>query len=722
MALTPEEEAELQQLEAMAQGRKAEIPVPGGLPPREGVIGIQEPPTPGQPIGGLTPEEEQELQELEKEASGENMSFAEKGIEFLSKIGEFADKFTGAPTRKAIGTLQEGGDLGEAASSFGEQFGEDPSLAPTGEEIAMEEGLSNVPRQAEIELPPREKAIAKASTGKEPGPMKVDIPSPAGAAGLAVDVVADPLTLIPGVPIVKYAGKGAGKAGKLALKGSAKAADLAAGTKKFSQTVDFMGDAVKTTGEALSKFFKPTVADDFEQMKIIAQENGIDISKMPESVEFGENSLISRASRAQAEGPLGERRLKDFEEVYDQTQNAVDNRIQEVAGGIPLDTTSAGNMIRESYDNAVESFFDDLEVSYNSIVNGKKGPDGEWIVAPEKGLQLTGDAQKSVNSALNGLEKFAKGRIRRGVSAAQRSQGKDLLNAVKAVRETNGSFKQTVEALRMIGEAAFKSKNQLELLPTDVQRLRKLYRTVSDALVDTVRKDVSPDFADELLENNKAISQFFSDKSLLSDIGKKNLSPERLFEGLVVRGDTKKIEALKRVLPPEDIQKLKGAFLDALINSKRNIEGDVGFKTAFNQLRNKRQVIEALFEPEEVTPILEVLRFGNRLGNSKLSSSGTSAGNILSDLMSGVKSGISNEAVINRLKETARAGGQKPIPRARVVNFPRSGASAAGKAGQVISVQERSAARSRALADDKEGDKRKPATLKEKRRRALGGK
>lgn len=719
MALTPEEEAELQQLEAMAQGRKPEIPVPGGLPPREGVIGIQEPPTPVQPIGGLTPEEEQELQELEKEASGENMSFAEKGIEFLSKIGEFADKFTGAPTRKAIGTLQEGGDLGEAASSFGEQFGEDPSLAPTGEEIAMEEGLSNVPRQAEIELPPREQAIAKASTGKEPGPMKVDIPSPAGAAGLAVDVVADPLILIPGVPIVKYAGKGAGKAGKLALKGSAKAADLAAGTKKFSQTVDFMGDAVKNTSEALSKFFKPTLADDFEDLKLVAEKNGINVDSLPESIEFGEGSIISRASRAQAEGPLGEKRLKQFQEVFDQTQNAVENRIEEVAGGIPLDRTSAGGMIRESYDNAVEKFFDGLEVTYDSIVRGKKGPDGEFIVAPEKGLQLTGEAQQSLNSALSGLEKFSKGRMKRGVSAAQRSQGKDLLNAVQAIRETGGSFKQTVEALRMIGEAAFKSKNQLELLPTDVQRLRKLYRTVSDALVDTVRKDVSPEFADELVENNKALSQFFSDKSILSDIGKKNLSDERLFEGLILRGDTKKIDALKRVLPPEDMQKLKGAFLDSLINGKRNIEGEIGFKTAFNQLRNKRQVIEALFEPHEITPLLEVLKFGNRLGNPIMSTSGTGASNVLNDLLSGVKQGISNEAVINRLKETARSGGQQVTPRARVVNFPRSGIGAGAKTGQVISVQEQ---RARALAGDDKEKQRKPATLKEKRRRALGGK
>ena len=60
-----------------------------------------------------------------------------------------------------------------------------------------------------------------------------------------------------------------------------------------------------------------------------------------------------------------------------------------------------------------------------------------------------------LDTALAGIEKRAKGLVSRGITKTDKEQGAQLLRAVSAVRKSNGSFKQTVEALDMIGKSAF---------------------------------------------------------------------------------------------------------------------------------------------------------------------------------------------------------------------------------------------------------------------------
>ncbi len=82
------------------------------------------------------------------------------GPGILSQASGLIDRFGGAPIRAGLGKLQEG-KYGEIAPAYMRQFGEDPKLAPTGEEMSLNAG---VPEQY------------------------------APYAGFAVDVATDPLT------------------------------------------------------------------------------------------------------------------------------------------------------------------------------------------------------------------------------------------------------------------------------------------------------------------------------------------------------------------------------------------------------------------------------------------------------------------------------------------------------------------------------------------------
>jgi hypothetical protein len=346
-----------------------------------------------------------------------------------------------------------------------------------------------------------------------------------------------------------------------------------------------------------------------------------------------------------------------------------------------LSPMDAGNLIRKDYDRAVGQFFDNVDVSYNSIVKDYPG------------LKLSNAAMKELESKLAGIEKFAKGRVERGVTQLQRSQGQGLLNSVAAIRNTNGSVKQTVEALRDIGEAAFKSENTLAALPADVARMRKLYGDISGALKDSIRTEVQNGeaVAGALEINNKLMSEFFGDKSLIEKaIGSTTLSPEGVFRNLIQNGDSKKIEALRNILSPEAMQALKGSMLDSLI--KRTDDG-FSYRQLTNSMRTKQNQLMSLLGDDELTEFAELVRLGDRFGPATMNTSGTAINQLFRDILGSVNQSITNEALINGLKRRARGTavkGLEPPKTGLQIPMARGRKEMLGlKVPQVISVQQR---------------------------------
>ena len=165
-------------------------------------------------------------------------------------------------------------------------------------------------------------------------------------------------------------------------------------------------------------------------------------------------------------------------------------------------------------------------------------------------MKLSDDAMRHIESKLKGVEKFAKGRIKRGADPVFVSQGRRLLKNIDNIRKTNGSYKQAVEALREIGEISYTAKNTMATIPADVNKMRDIYKTLNEALIQTVETGAQIKRGDEIINggelannlilNNARMADFFGDKSVLKRIGDKNISNEALFKNIVTSGDSKK--------------------------------------------------------------------------------------------------------------------------------------------------------------------------------------
>jgi len=572
--------------------------------------------------------------------------------------GRQFDRFTGAPIRAAIGAVQ---DSKNPATALFDQFSKQPEEAPTGKEIAEKAGISTDNTWSIPGL-----KIPRVDKSKSGGMAFDDYKfSPAGAVGLGVDIAADWTNVVPISAVAKGAAKVTGATVKpmavMGIHAGAKGADLLTGTKVGTGALKYTAEKAKAVKLAFSDLFNPKQAADFPEMMRIAQKNGINDSLLPEAIEFGHNSVVTRSARVRAESPLGQGQLEKFTEGLQQTKNATSGVIKNIAGGTVLNKVEAGAVIRQGYDNAVARLFNGMDDTYTKIA------------AKNPGLRLTDEAAGKLYNTLDDLQAFAQGRLARGVTSQQKSQASQLLQAIEAVKSTGKStligagplappsLQGVVEVMRNTGEAAFKKQAGMALDPPDVQRLRALYGDLREAVIGTIEKSV-PDGQNivvKLRENNRAISEFMDDSSVLSRTIKGDISDETIFSRLVEQGDTKKAEALSKILTPQELQEVKGAFLESML-ARNATEDDFTFKGTINRMKSKQAVLEQLLTPEEIKEFTDILRLGDRFGQPVMSTSGTGASNVFKNITQGVNFSVINDSFINTLKQRARghAGGE----------------------------------------------------------------
>lgn len=589
-----------------------------------------------------------------KETTGQNL------LEALGFIGKTIDRVTGAPTRSAIQKGIETGSLPASIKEFITKFGRDPSQAPTGKGIASQLGLPEKPLK---DIDPQSGGILTKA-------------SPAGIAGFILDVAADPSVAIPGGTIVKAIKKGVSKTGAPLAKTAAKTVDIATGTKGATTLVESVGEFGKTSKEGLRAIFSPQPQKSFPESVKIAQKAGIAKEDLPKAVEFGKSSVLSRAERAKAEGPTGEALLKTFQDNQDKLRESISGEITKIAE--PLDKVSAGELARNKFDEGLEKFFDNMDIT------------NQEVISEVPGLVLSDKAIINLEKKLDGLEKYAKGEISRGITKSDRAKGDQLLRAVQAIRASNYSYKQAYEALKRIGRTAFQSKNSLADVPPDIGRLRKLYGDLNEALHTTIKDDVvgGPEIVKELKANNEAISLMYGDKSALANImGNKNLAPEKLFTAIT--GDTRKIKALKTFLGPEEMNSLKASFLESLI--KRGPEGEFSFKALHNSLRTKKPIIDELFNKTEISQINDFIKLADRMGESVLSMSGTGASNAFLRFFKETLGKAGEAAIAAPVERAARTPVMQPAPYFPLIKTPKQyfkGPGSRAKATQLLSVQQ----------------------------------
>jgi len=268
-------------------------------------------------------------------------------------------------------------------------------------------------------------------------------------------------------------------------------------------------------------------------------------------------------------------------------------------------------------------------------------------------FSIGNQAKRNLTRKLNKVDKQADRMIRFGVSDSRKAQGRQIKAQVSNIKKSGGKYQDVLEQLREIGQAAFKNENKLVLDPPDVRAMREMYFSLNEAMIDSLKEAGRKDLARKLIDSDKALTELFDNKDLLSQIGNKKLSGEQIYKNVIGSGNVNRIEALKSIVSPEAFTKLKGTFIDDML--KRNSEELISWGTSFNRIRNKKPAMQSLFAPQEITDINDLLRLGIRGGQEVLSTSGTGPSNFFTSVLRSIPDSIANESALKALKDSARS-------------------------------------------------------------------
>lgn len=357
-------------------------------------------------------------------------TFGDKALGVVGKVASALDSVTGAPSRSAIGALQDGQN---PLTAFKNQFAEDPSAAPTGAEIAKKAGVSDeafaqftgddVAKLANtISKIGGAPALAlKILADNAPQSLKDQTykPTPADVAGLGIDIAADPTMLIPGRAIGKTA-EVVGDAAKFLKSKTGRA---------IGKTAELVGDAAKATtvkaGSTLTGVSEKSIKTYIEQRKAIDEI----IAK-----HGGDMTLAA-------------------DELRENLQSAIQNKVRSLNGNI---------------EKAIKEAPSDVKISSDSIIDSLTETRNQLNPA------LFGDKIEEINEVIKKIEALPKQLDAKSASDAKRflqgmAEGAYLKNG-----QVFTSSKEAARAAKAGGREA--RKIEMELAPGTIEPNKELSR------------------------------------------------------------------------------------------------------------------------------------------------------------------------------------------------------------------------------------------------------
>lgn len=431
--------------------------------------------------------------------------------------------------------------------------------------------------------------------------------------------------------------------------------------------------------DGMKKYFSPSVASDAKAFQATAAKHNLPLL---EEHLYGPASDITIGTKHLREKPFAQELRIKFNEALGQVNNAIDSTIAKVSPGKQLNSAQeAGDYISDSMRKAGKEFFDSLDVTYKTIV--KNAP----------GLELSEKSQRSIYSSLNGIQKMAKGIQQRGLGERKKEAG-ILLDAVDSLRQGNGSLKQTVEALKNIGDEAFrKAAHGTEKVSLYQKELQGLYFDVQKQIINSVRTEYGEDAAKQLLKNNALVHQFLGDKNILKKlVGGEDIAGEKVFNALVKSGDSKMATTLRAFLPKENVQAIKSAALNGLV--KRNADGHILYRATINNIEKKKDFLASLFEPQELQEVGDLLHYGARAGDGMLNTSKTNVSKEYSGVLNAIGqtalNTVKGKSYIEMAKRSAQRKAKQQSQR-KAINLAPGGYAkeivAYGQIGNVLAGQ-----------------------------------
>ena len=584
----------------------------------------------------------------------------------VASAGSAIDSVTGAPSRAALGKIQEGASPRDTVAAFANQFGADPEKAPSGRDLAKGFGAYDMP--ASDAVPGLYNETGEGWRLQRGGAADF---TPEGVIGTGLDVATDWTNLFPveaaaklagkvGVTGAKMAGGAVADLGGLAGKVAVKAADLATpgvelGTKAVnvgkgvadlgSKAADLGGGAVDlgkdifgTTVNAVKKIAAPRRAENWDEMVKIGRDIGLDPSEMSEAIEFGPDSFVSRTMRNVSEGPAGEALLMKHRAGMDKIKGALDKKARAYSGGTLFNEGDAGRLTRDALKEGEEQFWKGIDLTHNTVQE----------YAPK--LMMDREGRAALASKLEGVKREAIRMLKRG-DPADKAQAQYLMNVMSQINNTNGSYKQLNEVREWVGKKAFPKKYVEGALANDIEKLRDIYFTLNDGLIDTVGKHVNPEFAQELIRNNKEMTGFLKERSKVARYMDDDALPvENILSG--VTGDSEKVKALVKIMPKDKLEQFKGAYLANLVS--RDADGAINLGKLHTAVERDMEIMRVLFSPEEIAKIQNISKIGKAYGPAILSSSGTGASQGFKKLLEGITQGELSKRVAETIKKRAR--------------------------------------------------------------------
>lgn len=243
----------------------------------------------------------------------------------FGKVSQVLDKYTGAPVRAGVYRAMQGKPE-EALSAAYEQFGEDPTKAPSGKDIAYEAGLSKEPY---IRTP----IIMNPYTGKE-GTLRV---SPAGIAGGLGEMALDPTAYIPASNV--------GRAATSLAKGVSKTAGFAG--RKLAPKI---GKLVARVPEEATRAY---MANPSRIEETAAKYTAEDIKNiLDETIGEAKSNVIESAAEVEKRKALLKRKLRERRtDLRDQT--ATPEIVSQIQGSLDEQKKLLGSL-SEQADKALE--------------------------------------------------------------------------------------------------------------------------------------------------------------------------------------------------------------------------------------------------------------------------------------------------------------------------------------------------------------------------------
>lgn len=588
----------------------------------------------------------------------------------LEWAGDRYEEGVTAPFRTLVGELQQG-NIKEAIPRTIRQIGGDPKTAPSGYKIMQ--GFGSETRD--------EPFVPKGSVAEELiEKTGLKAPTTAQVEGGLAEFLLDPGLI--GKPL-KATANALGLAGKYGAKALGAAGDALLGEKVVSGPMNIAG---KTVGAIKQSGFKPNIIEGYDELLSTAKKFDIPENELAAAVKFGPDSLIAQTEKTVMQGPAG----KDLQAAHAKTHNKIKNAFYDEIKTIGPNARKddAGDLIRTTVKKAQDSLFKDLGSvtmkqaskeaplsAYTQFKTKDRTPFEvirDWITNKPKEspkapvFELSKEGSARLNTTLEQARQKATQALSDKMSTIDLTEAAELTKVVDSIQNIK-SYDDAVRKLQKLGKVTFEDPAKavrLGQVTAPKKEMVDIYFTLQDAILDTIKTKIDPTLAQKITENNQLMTTFFKDRNLVMPlIESGSIPPEKVFSQLVGKGDSQKIQALKRIIPEEDFKTLAATYVNSLISKSAvpgsDLKGTVNYVSTLANIEDKREFLSLILPEQKIKDLENVLKLGALQGGNKLNTSGTQISDLLSRGGAGLLTAGGNRVGYEILKESANKGKQK---------------------------------------------------------------